>query len=316
VPAAPKLIARLSADGPGGRALAFSTDGETLAVAGNHRITLWDLDRQTVIARLDAADAVAAVAFAPDGRTLASSGYDRVVLWDLTSRTLRATLPMGTFNIADRLAFGPDGRVLAGGDGGGKLVLWDVAAGARLAILSTGIGSANDLAFRADGRSVVVGGSGPGYSSRGDGVAIVDVAGRRRLPALRMPAGSGSFTAVAFRPDGTALATVGSLQHGVTVWDVTRRGRLATLAPRSQVIGVMLSRGGGLLAAAGPGGGVTIWDVGRRVPLAPLLAPSKEFHPRREFFLSPRTGTFADDGGRLAISDGTGSVFVWSTPNP
>ena len=35
--------------------------------------------------------------------------------------------------------------------------------------------------------------------------------------------------------------------------------------------------------------------------------------PRRgEFSLSPRTGTFSGDGRRLAITDGTGSVFVWA----
>jgi WD40 repeat protein len=312
VPTAPKLIARLTANGPGGRTLAFSTDGKTLAVGGGHRVTLWDVDRQTVIARLDGPDAVDAVAFTPDGGTLAASVYDSVVLWDLRTRARPASLPMGTFNRADRLAFSPNGRVLAAGGGGGKLILWDVAGGTRLAILSTGIGSIKDLAFRADGRSVVVGGSGPGYSGGGDGVAIIDVARRRRRPALRMPAGSGSYTAVAFRPDRTALAAVGSLQHGVTLWDVTRRVRLATLATQSQVLGVVLSRDGGLLAGTSPGGEVALWDVGRRARLAPL----QEFHPRREFFLSPRTGTFADDGGRLAISDGTGSVFVWSTSSP
>jgi WD40 repeat protein len=252
------------------------------------------------------------VAFAPDGRTLAASAYDKVVLWDLASRTRRVSLPMGTFNIAGRLAFSPDGKILVGGDGGGKLVLWDVARRSRLAILSTGIGSINDLAFRADGRSVVVGGNGPGYSGGGDGVAIIDIAQRRRLPALRMPAGSGSYTAVAFRPDGTALAAVGSLQHDITVWDVTHRTRLATLTTQSQVLGVVLSRDGGLLAATSPSGEVILWDVGQRARLARL----KGFHPRREFFLSPRTGTFTDDGGRLAISDGTGSIFVWSTANP
>jgi WD40 repeat protein len=311
VPAAPKLIARLTANGPGGHTLAFSTDGKTLAVAGNHRITLWDVGRQAVIARLDEADQVGAVAFAPDGRTLAASAYDRVVLWDLASRTRRVSLPMGTFNVAGRLAFSPDGRVLAGGDGGGKLILWDATRRTRLAILSTGIGRINDLAFRADGRSVVVGGEGPDNRGPGVGAAVVDVARRRRLPALLLRAGSGSYTAVAFRPDGTALAAVGSLQHGVTLWDVTRRARLVTMATGSQVIGVVLSRGSELLTTTGPGG-VTLWDVGRRVRLGSL----PDFHPGWEFFLSPRTATFTDGGGRLAVSDGTGSVFVWSTSNP
>ena len=55
------------------------------------------------------------------------------------------------------------------------------------------------------------------------------------------------------------------------------------------------------------------WPAG---PPAPAPGSLPGFHPRREFFLSPRTGTFADDGGQLAISDGTGSIFVWSTSKP
>jgi WD40 repeat protein len=312
VPKGHELITRLPADGPGSRAVALSADGKTLAVGGgDHGITLWDVDRQAVVASLDLADHVSAVSFSPDGRTLAASAYDKVVLWDLGSRTRRASLPMGTFNVADRLAFSPDGKLLAAGDGGGKLILWDAAEGTRLAILSTGIGGISDLAFRADGRSVVVGGNGPGYSGRGDGVAIIDVARRRRLPALRMPPGSGTWTAVAFRPDGTALAAVGSLQPLVTMWDVTHRTRFWTMATAYQILGVLLSPDGRLLATTGPGGEVNLWDVARHERLRPLPA----FHPRREFFLSPRTGTFTNNGERLAISDGTGSIFVWRTSN-
>jgi WD40 repeat protein len=314
VPAGPGLIARLAADGPAGRSLAFSPDGRTLAVAGRHRISLWDLDRhtRTVLLSPETAEGSEAIALSPDGRTLAAGAYDRVVLWDLASRARRASLPMGTFNVADRLVFSPDGRVLAAGDNGGKLILWDVAEDTRLAILPTGIGQVNDLAFRADGRSLVVGGRSPGYGGRGDGVAIIDVARRRRLPALRMPAGLESGTAVAFRPDGTALAVVGGTQQNVIMWDVARRARLGTLGT-DQVVGLVLSRGGGLLAMASPAGEVTVWDFGRGVRLGPLPG----FHPRPgEFFLSPRTSAFTGDGRRLAISDGTGSVFVWNTSNP
>jgi WD40 repeat protein len=220
-----------------------------------------------------------------------------------------------------RLAFSLDGRVLAADGDGGKLVLWDVARRSRLTILSTGIGRISDLAVRADGRSVVVAGSGSGSGSYGPGDAvpvdavIVDVARRRRLPAVRMLAGLASFEsgpAVAFRGDGMALAAVGDPQQHVALWNVTRRAHLETLATQSQVLGVVLSRDGGLLAMTRRGGEVTLWDVSRHVQLGPLPG----FHPRPQFSLSPRTATFTDDGGRLAISDGTGSVFVWSTSNP
>jgi WD40 repeat protein len=288
VPASPTLITRVNAYGPLGRAVAFSSNGKTLAVAGNHRVTVWDPDRhtQTSITSPESPNGGEAVALAPDGRTLAAGAYDRVVLWDVASRTRRASLPIGTSNNVNRLAFSPDGRVLAAGDNGGKLILLDVARRTRLAILPTGIDAVSDLAFRADGRSLVVGGNSPGNSGAdlGAGAAVVDVAGRRSLPALRIPGSWASVVAVAFRPDGTALAALGGFQHDSVVWDVTHRARLATLATQSQVLGVVLSRTGELLVATGPGGEVTLWDVGRQVRLGPLSG----FHPRQGFGLSHR----------------------------
>jgi WD40 repeat protein len=295
VPAAPALIARLTADGPFGRALAFSPDGRTLAVAGRHRISLWDLDRETrtVLATPEVPFSSDAVAFAPDGRTLAAAAGARVVLWDLASRTRRASLrlPAGMAGNLGPLAFSPDGRVLAAAGDGGILLVWDVARRAQLAIVPTGMSSISDLAFRANGR-------------------IVAVAGRYIRESVRMQAGLESAPAVAFRRDGAALAAVGDPQQRVAVWNVTRRAHQVTMAGRYPVTGVVLSRDAGLLAMASPGGEVTLWDFGRGV----LLRPLPGFHPRRgEFSLSPRTAAFTSDGRRLAISDGTGSVFVWNT---
>jgi WD40 repeat protein len=317
VPPAPALVVRLTADGPLGRAVAFSPDGRTLAVGGNHRISLWKLDRgtRTVLA---APEGSSGLAFAPDGRTVAASAGARVVLWDPASRTRRASLPLPTGMVGNLgpLAFSPDGRVLAAANDGGILLAWDVARRAQLAIVPTGVSSINDLAFRANGRIVAVAGhaSGGGSYGRGDPVPVdavtVDVAGRIVRESVRMQAGLESAPAVAFRRDGAALAAVGDPQQRLAVWNVTRRAHQVTLAGRYPVTGVVLSRDAGLLAMASPGGEVTLWDFGRGV----LRGPLPGFHPRRgEFSLSPRTGTFTGDGRRLAISDGTGSVFVWAT---
>jgi WD40 repeat protein len=326
VPAVRTLIARLTEDGTGRprgvSSVAFHPDGNTLAVSYEHRITLWDVDRRSVIAHLDGGDQVTALAFAPDGRTLAASVYDQVVLWDLASRRRLASLPMGTFNAAGRLEFSRDGTVLAAGDGGGKLILWDVARRSRLAILPTGIGGINDLAVRADGQSVAVGGRGPGYNPRADGVAIIDIARRQHRWALQTAANSGSGIAVAFRPDGTALAAVGrggqelapvgGIKKGLTIWDVTRKARLGTLANDQQVGGVVLSRDGGLLAVSSPAGTIVLWDVGRHVRLGAM----RDFRSSEPLDISPQTGTFSDDSGKFAISDSAGGIFVWATSNP
>jgi WD40 repeat protein len=320
VPAAPALVARLTADGPFGRALAFSPDGRTLAVAGRHRTSLWDLDRgtRTVLATPEVPFGSDAVAFAPDGRTLAVSAGARVVLWDLASRTRRASLPLptGMAGSLGPLAFSPDGGVLAAVGDGEILLAWDVARRAQLAIVPTGVSAITDLAFRPKGRQAVVAGYGfsGGSYRQGDPVpviaVIVDVATRSTHPPVRIQAGMGSQPAVAFRPDGSALAAVGDPQQRLAVWKLSPETHLHTPAGRYPATGVVLSRDGSLLAMVSPAGEVTVWDFGRGV----LRGPLPGFHPRRgEFSLSPRTAAFAGDGRRLAIADGTGSVFVWNT---
>jgi WD40 repeat protein len=162
-------------------ALAFSSDGGTLAVAGFDRVfavTLWDVStgqrrsrladsgsaaaraRSALAAGLyaEAAVAVHSLAFSPDDSTLAAGCADGVIrLWDIASGDLHQAFS-GHLTAIRGLAFAPDGRTLASLSEDNVVNLWHLKTGQRFFSLDTpkqqGI---HGLAFSRDGRQLVAG---------------------------------------------------------------------------------------------------------------------------------------------------------------
>jgi WD40 repeat protein len=115
------------------------------------------------------------------------------------------------------MAFSPDGKLLATGDGDGTVRLWDPATGQPVGRPRHATGSArygvHGVAFSPDGKLLATG--------DGDGTV------RLWDPATGQPAGAplqvGSQTdvsAVAFSPDGTLLASAGA-DGTVRLWQVS-----------------------------------------------------------------------------------------------
>jgi WD40 repeat protein len=114
--------------------LAYSPDGQTLAVAGYHEVLLWKPDGSELLGRLvGLSERVQSLAFSPDGQRLAVTGgnpgrFGEVQVWDVTPSPqpsprggegrvrgkLRLSQPV-TFDTVYGASWSPDGKLIAFG---------------------------------------------------------------------------------------------------------------------------------------------------------------------------------------------------------
>ena len=208
--------------------VAFSPDGQVLAVAGSIGIWLYDVATYRELALLAGhTDVISSVSFSPDGSMLASGGSE-VILWDVSSRSQLATLQGHS-----PVSFSPDGSMLASGSGF-DVVLWDVSSRGQLAALEGHTAWISSVSFSSDGSMLASGG--------GDGTVILwDVWSNSQLATLE--GHSRQVESMSFSPDGSILASGGG-DGKVILWDVWNESQLATLGHPERVESVSFSPDG------------------------------------------------------------------------
>ncbi|MEV8549398.1 serine/threonine-protein kinase [Streptomyces glaucescens] len=292
--------------------LSYSPDGKQLAVALTDRVMLWDADSRRKLTDLtdDNVLFTTGVAYSPGG--LLALGYHRkftldnyaldlggITVWDTggsePKRVARLELPTEDKVMLgmEAVALSRDGRLAASArsarDAIGKVQVWEVGSGRKVADLVIGKGRGNStsaarcLAFSPDGTLLA---AGWGTELQG-GVTLFRTDGWAQAGELPLKdTDAFGVTSVAFTPDGRTLA--GSF-GGLALWDVPGRrliARIGTAGDQNQTLAVSpdgstVALGGG---GEGYGGRVALYDLRTRqrkitVPSGRSGTSDLAFHP-------------------------------------
>ena len=264
-------------------AVAFSTDGKTIASAAGQTIRLWDSVTEQELIRLEPEDFVRTISFSHDGSLIAGAGSDGLVkVWEVNTGQLINTFRYDAY--VTSIAFSPTENILASGGGDTRVKLWNAITGTEIYTIQSS-GRIGAVAFSPDGKTLAWTGGGP-YKL--PAIYLWDMATQSFVAVYEIPANN-PINSLAFSPDGKTLVTVdGRFFDSVKVWDINT-GNTIDLG-HIGLTPISFSADSTMLATGGTRG-VKLWDVntGRDVANIPINPGSSVTH-----------ASFSPDGRTLA----------------
>lgn len=141
-------------------AVAYSPDGNLLAVSGYREVLLHKSDGNELVARLvGVSDRIQSIVFSPDGKLMAAVGgtparFGEVQIWDLETRQLKRSITVSSDTLFGA-SFSPDGSKLAFGCADNTIRIVDIQSGKELQKMTHHDNWVFGTVFSVDGKRLV-----------------------------------------------------------------------------------------------------------------------------------------------------------------